>query len=170
MTEWQLEMSHNTHMNESCHTYEWVMSHIWMSHDTHMNESRHIYECVTASIRMSQLTTFDSSVRVTWPSPMAGSWAGCTRCKHDCMWPTHNIWLIRACDVTQSHVCHDSLVRLTWRFHMCDMTHSHVWLDSFLCVTWLIHMGWLRLVGSLNYRSLLQNIFSFIGLFCKRDL
>jgi len=26
-------------MNESCHTYEWVMSHIWMSHVTHMNES-----------------------------------------------------------------------------------------------------------------------------------
>jgi len=27
-------MSHVTHMNESCHTYERVMSHIWMSHDT----------------------------------------------------------------------------------------------------------------------------------------
>ena len=25
-------------MNESCHTYEWVMSHIWMSHGTHMND------------------------------------------------------------------------------------------------------------------------------------
>jgi len=23
-----------SHMNESCHTYEWVMSHIWMSHNT----------------------------------------------------------------------------------------------------------------------------------------
>jgi len=31
-------------------------------------------------------------------------------------------------------------------------------------------MGWLRLVGSRNYRSLLQNIVSFVGLFCKRDL
>jgi len=31
-------------------------------------------------------------------------------------------------------------------------------------------MGWLQLVGSLNYRSVLQNIVSFIGLFCKRDL
>ena len=34
-------MSHVTHMNESCHTYERVMSHIWTSHVTHMNESRH---------------------------------------------------------------------------------------------------------------------------------
>jgi len=24
-----------THMNESCHTYEWVLSHMWMSHVTH---------------------------------------------------------------------------------------------------------------------------------------
>jgi len=24
----------------SCHTYEWVMSHLWMSHVTHMQESR----------------------------------------------------------------------------------------------------------------------------------
>ena len=31
-------------------------------------------------------------------------------------------------------------------------------------------MGWLRSVGSINYRSLLQNIVSFIGLFCKIDL
>ena len=44
-------MSHVTHMNESCHThewvmshtYEWVMSHMWMSHVTHMNESCHTY-------------------------------------------------------------------------------------------------------------------------------
>jgi len=35
-----------THMNESCHTYEWVTPHIWMSHVTHMNESCHTYEWV----------------------------------------------------------------------------------------------------------------------------
>jgi len=29
---------------------------------------------------------------------------------------------------------------VTWLIHMCDMTHSHVWHDSFTCVTWLIHM------------------------------
>jgi len=26
----------------SCHTYEWVMSHIWASHVTHMSESCHV--------------------------------------------------------------------------------------------------------------------------------
>ena len=35
-----------TNMNESCHTYEWVMSHIWMSHVTNMRESCHTYEWV----------------------------------------------------------------------------------------------------------------------------
>jgi len=48
-------MSHGTSMHESCHTYEWIMSHscswmictqvmvhIWMSHATHVNESSHI--------------------------------------------------------------------------------------------------------------------------------
>jgi len=30
-------MSYVTHINESCHTYEWVMSHIWMSHVIHID-------------------------------------------------------------------------------------------------------------------------------------
>ena len=33
-----------------------------------------------------------------------------------------------------------------------------------------MYMGWLPLAGSLNDRSLLQNMVSCIGLFCKRDL
>ena len=59
-------MSHVTHMNESCHTYEWDMSHTWMSHVTHMNESRDTYEwicftctnesCHMSHIRMSSVT------------------------------------------------------------------------------------------------------------------
>ena len=49
-------MSHVTHMNESCHTYEWVRSHIWMSHVTHMNESGHTYERVMSCMWMSHVT------------------------------------------------------------------------------------------------------------------
>ena len=40
-------MSHDTHMNESWHTCEWVMTHIRTSHDTHVNESWHTYEYQT---------------------------------------------------------------------------------------------------------------------------
>ena len=34
-------------MNESCHTYKWVISHICTSHVTHTSESGHTYEWVT---------------------------------------------------------------------------------------------------------------------------
>jgi len=30
------------HMNETCHTYEWIMSHMWRSHVTYMNDLYHI--------------------------------------------------------------------------------------------------------------------------------
>jgi len=45
-----LKMSCSTHMNGSCHTYEWVMSHIWMGHVTHVNGSRHTHGWVLSAI------------------------------------------------------------------------------------------------------------------------
>ena len=54
-------MSHVTHMNESCHTHEWVMSHIWMSHVTHMNESCHTHEWVMSHTWMSHVTHINES-------------------------------------------------------------------------------------------------------------
>jgi len=55
-------MSHVTHMNESCHTnewvmfytYEWDMSHIKMRHVTYKNESCHTYEWVMSHIVMNE--------------------------------------------------------------------------------------------------------------------
>jgi len=44
-----------------------------------------------------------------------------------------------------------------------EYRHTH-------CMITYSTMGWLCLVGSLKYRSLLQNIVTFIGLFCIRDL
>jgi len=35
--------SHVTHINESCHTYEWVLSRIWMIGFTHVNTSWRIW-------------------------------------------------------------------------------------------------------------------------------
>ena len=56
----------HVHINESYHTYEWIMSHmwsqghrstpsrlvIWISHAAHMNESCHTYECVMPHVTM----------------------------------------------------------------------------------------------------------------------
>jgi len=53
--------SDGTHMNESCHTYKWVMSHIWVSHVTPTNESCHTYEWVMSHIRMSHVTHMNES-------------------------------------------------------------------------------------------------------------
>jgi len=42
-------MSHVTHLNESCHTYEWVMSHVRMSHaraHSHVQDVTYIRVCV----------------------------------------------------------------------------------------------------------------------------
>jgi len=60
-------MSHVTHMNESCHTYESVMSHIWISHTwiihvIHTNESCHTYEWFMLRIWMSRVTHIDVTV------------------------------------------------------------------------------------------------------------
>jgi len=38
----QIRRSHVTHVNESCHTCEWVMSRMWISHLTHAHESWHM--------------------------------------------------------------------------------------------------------------------------------
>ena len=67
----------------------------------------------------------------------------------------------------------DNGVRATdqclWLFHqpihMCDMTHPYVRQDAFICATWLMHM-----CDTTSLIVSCQNIVSFVGLFCKRDL
>jgi len=56
-----IQMSHVTRTNVSCHTYKWVMSHVRMCHVTHTNESCHTYECVMSHIRMSHVTSTNES-------------------------------------------------------------------------------------------------------------
>jgi len=56
-----------THTNETCHTYEWIMPHVWMSwnihvwmsHATHMNESE--YTCMNESRDMSHVWMRDAT-------------------------------------------------------------------------------------------------------------
>ena len=45
-----IPLSHVTRLNESYHTFECVMSHVWMSHVTRLNESYHTFEWVMSHV------------------------------------------------------------------------------------------------------------------------
>jgi len=131
---------------ESCHTYEWVMSHVWISHVTRVNKSCQTCKWVMSHVWMSHVTCMDES------------------CVSELSELHHwdETWLNYMCAMTQWYVCHDSFIcvpwliymramthssesglpashhrHVTWLVHMCVMTHSYVCHDSFKCVPWL---------------------------------
>jgi len=103
---------HATRMNESCHTYEWVMSHVSMSHVTQMNES-----CRTDGRVMSHL----NGACHTYQWVMSHIWSHivrvfCAVCLLKYAWHAP-----LRCDITHSSVWHDSFIRVTWLIHTCDI-------------------------------------------------
>ena len=105
-------MSHGTHMNESCHTYEWVMLHIWISHVTHMNESCRTYEWVMAHIWMSYVRTYEWVMSHIWVSHVTHMNESC----HTYEWVLSHIWM--------SHV-----TRMNESCHTYEWVISHVWMS-----------------------------------------
>jgi len=120
-------------INESCHTYEWVMSHMLMSLVTHRNGAKWARKVI--------------GTHTPWRSACCGYFHICDM-THTYVWRHSAIY---------SHVWHDLYICVAWLCYMCDMTHSCVWHDSFMCVThkpwrwaccrydftyvtWLIHM------------------------------
>ena len=59
---WDMTQSYVTETH-SCHTYEWVTSHIWMIRVANMNESCHTCEWVMSQIWMSHVTHMNESFR-----------------------------------------------------------------------------------------------------------
>ena len=115
-------MSYVAHMNESCHTYEWVMSNVWMSYVTHMNESCHLYESVMSHVWMSYVTRMTCLINT------------CDK-NYFCFFYVWHVFSVCGGRVggmnawVMSRVWHVSLIRV------CVMTHSCVWHDSFICAT-----------------------------------
>jgi len=144
-------MSH-VHMCISRHEYKWVMSRIQTSHVTNTNESCHIYTWV-----MSYLAQVDVQSRHTskWAiSPVQMSHVTCTNeschiytwvmsylCTNGCAVTAH-IWMSH---VTQyySTILKYCVARL---IHMCDPTAFprvfDMWRDSFVLVTF-VYVIWL---------------------------
>jgi len=87
-------MSHVTHMNESCHTGEWVMSHVWMSHVSNMNESCHKYEWIMSHIWMISVTVCailqnaccERISRVPYEWVMSRIWSGMSMLQYVAAW------------------------------------------------------------------------------------
>jgi len=94
-------------MCDMTHLHVWRDSFTWL---VHMCDMTHLHE-----------QPVGESVGAVW-------W-------HDSCGTCHTRCLV--CDMTHSHVWHDSFMCVTWLIHMCDMTHLH---DTFTCVTWLIHV------------------------------
>ena len=100
-------MSHVTHMNESCHTYEWVMSHIWMSHVAHITKS-----CHTRTERHTGLILSRNCLPSL--SCMCVPWLSC-----DMTHPRLSmgpVWLSLSC--------------VTWLIHMCVAWLSRNWVKA----------------------------------------
>jgi len=130
-------LSHVSHMNESCLTYEWVMEHIWMSHGTHMNESCLTYEWVMEHTFLSHVSHMTESYREgsVYTIRAATPTTKTTALKRGAV-PSWQVLLAGAS------------TRGTWLIYMRDMTHPHTsavpsWQafvsGAFMCVMWLIH-------------------------------
>jgi len=103
-------------MNESCHTYEWGMSHKRMSRITHTDASRHTHEWAMSHIWMSHITHMNES----W---------------------TLKKWLLVMYACVMSHIWmrHTTHVDGSCHTHEWVMTHPYVWHVSFIWVTCPIH-------------------------------
>ena len=73
-------------VNESCHTYEWVTSHVWMSHVTRMNSPCHTYEGIMSHMWKSHVTHINQSRHTC----------------HTCEWVTSTMHESCADDMTMS--------------------------------------------------------------------
>jgi len=133
---WNVCMRHATHMNESCPTYERVMSHIWTSHFPHMNES-----CPTYDRFMSHIwTTHDLYTTRAWSASaalMKESWqtyqwvTSAIRSNHD----THTNKsarkyhaLVSSTNIPMSHVSH--MIKLWHSYEQISSHTYHVLVSS----------------------------------------
>jgi len=111
-----IRMSHGSHVNESRHTYAWVMSHIWMTYinQVYCTMSRRTRACIWDMTLAHGTWLFQMGHdSFTWDMTRSdGTWLFHYGTCLIPMWP----WLI--------HMRHDLVT--------CAMTHSHA--------PWLIHM------------------------------
>jgi len=133
-------------MNETCHTYEWDMSHVWMRHVTRTQKSIFI-ECYshlwTTQIALCHTHKWHTYVSFTFET---GRDIWDKYGKHTCvlftcvtfityMWRTDSyVWqsAIRVCERCLSRHTY-AWAKYEWRY-VSDVTA--LMFGSFICVTW----------------------------------
>ena len=128
-------MSHATHINESCHTYKWVMQHIWrawaMSHIWINHVTRHTHGWVMSHTWTSHVTNMNESCH-TYERVMSHAWMSHVTHMNDSRrtyeWVISHIWT--------SHVTH-----LNESCHTNAFVMSHIWVISYKSNSHVAHMS-----------------------------
>ena len=152
-------MSHVTHINESCHTCEWFMSHIWVSHVTHM------YICMIAQdaweglrvmshiwVRnvthmMSHVTHMSESCQIyewvmshIWVSHVTHLSESC----HTYEWVMAHIWVSYVTHMSESWQTYEWVMSHIWMSHVTHMNescHTYEWVMSHIWMSHVTHMN-----------------------------
>ena len=147
MTLWQdsyMCMSHVTHINESCHTYQWVLSHLGMSlvtlwHICHVMTYKfmsHTWMHYVMSTYMSERMPSNIMTRMSHTCIRMTLWHVVSTWHYDTC--RIHVWDIRIeymCETFESHTCVTRVIMSCE--YMCET------FESFPCVT--CHVGSLLL-------------------------
>ena len=114
-------MSHVTHMDESCHTYVWVMSHMWMGPVTHMDESCHT-PFVWLLMQCSQTRGVNGE--------------SC----HICGWVMSHMWMSQVTHMNESCHTYEGVMSHIWMSHVTHMNESRQRRLVEWCQMWMSHV------------------------------
>ena len=144
-------------MNGSCHTYEWVISHVWMSHVTRMNGSCHTYEWDMSHVCMSHVTRSESVMSHTCVIHVARMHESC----HTYEWVMSHLWMSHVTRVNKS--CHT---------YECESCHTYKWVMSHIRTSrvtmWISQIKrwrtyeWIMLHTSIDSRNTSKCVMSHI--------
>ena len=137
----------STNMNESCHTYKWVLRHKWTHHVTHINESFHTCRWVTTHVCMRHVTHINESwytygvATVSRINKIVGLfcriwsllYASFAKEPYNLIDPTnqsHPIWMSQVALMDES--C-----------HTCEWVSSHIRMDHVHTYKWVMSHVWI---------------------------